>query len=81
MFLIPAIWNYFLLKRGLMPTRMVPKVILECMGVCASLYVSMPLSCALYPQLSHISAQELEPEIRRRAKNRDIRELVFNKGL
>ena len=81
MFLIPALWNYFLLRHSLMPKRLLPRVVVECVGVCASLYVSMPLSCALYPQQSTISIDKVEQEIYQKAKENNTTMLIFNKGL
>jgi len=49
-FLVPAIWNLFLQRNGLMPKRMGPtRLTLELMGMAMGLYIAMPLNCALYP--------------------------------
>ncbi len=49
MFVVSALWNALLTGMRLMPKKTVPKVLAESLGVVASLYVSMPLGCALYP--------------------------------
>ena len=49
-FVIPAMWRAILARAKLLPARMGPmRVLLETIGVAASLFVSMPLGCGLFP--------------------------------
>ena len=64
MFVVPAMWTLLLQRFKLMPRQMgVTRLMLESIGIGAGLYISMPLNCALYPQMSRIAVSELEPEI------------------
>ena len=82
MFVVPAAWNCLLQKSKLMPRRTgVTRILLESLGVAAGLYVSMPINCALYPQMSKIAVKDLEPEIAELALHRRLSHLNYNKGL
>ncbi len=64
MFFVPAICNLILTKAKVMPKQLgLTKVVLESMGVALGLYIAMPVNCALYPQMSKIDVNLLEPEI------------------
>ena len=68
MFVVPAAWTLLLKKMRMLPGRMGwPRVVLESLGVAAGLYVSMPINCALYPQVNRIAVNELEDEIAEQA--------------
>lgn len=82
MFVVPAAWTILLAKSNLMPKRMgVMRLLLESIGVALGLYISMPINCALFPQMSKIAVSELEPEVAERARARDLTHLIYNKGL
>ena len=81
-FLVPAIWNTVLSKARLMPKSLgVTRILLESLGVALGLYISMPINCALFPQMSRIAVSDLEPEIQAKAKARNLTYLTYNKGL
>ena len=82
MFVVPAMWTLLLQRFKLMPRQMgVTRLMLESIGIGAGLYISMPLNCALYPQMSRIAVSELEPEIAEQARARHLTHLLYNKGL
>ena len=81
-FIFPGIWNACFNKVGLLPATMGPqRVIIELLGVAAGLYIAMPLNCALFPQITSLSVDKLEPELQTKAKQMKINQVIFNKGL
>ena len=63
MFVIPALWNMLVSNTRLYKGNRVTRVALEALGVALGLYIAMPVNCALFPQQSRISVEELEPQI------------------
>ena len=81
-FIFPGIWNAFFNKVGLLPKTMNPqRVLIELLGVAAGLYIAMPLNCALFPQITTLSVDKLEPDLQTKAKQMKISQVSFNKGL
>ena len=81
-FFVPAFWNLAFRKSRINPK---PGTLfgnfVEILGITLGLAIAMPINCALYPQMSQIDINKLEPHIQLAAAEKGITILQYNKGL
>jgi hypothetical protein len=80
---IPAILFWGIERMGMVPKNPALRFTLDMSLVFVNCYLAVPLSVAMFPKMSRISASEIEPEFHNiKGKNgQPVKEFIYNKGM
>ena len=79
---IPAICMFGIERLNMLPTRKATRLCLDMVLVVINCYVAVPLAVGMFPNLSKIKAQDLEPEFHQvKGQKGFIKEFIYNKGM